>query len=298
MLGNIGKACFGYVDEITTDTTVVFELSSQQLEYTKHSPHVAIIINIFTDHIDYHGSVAEYAKAKKNIFKHQTKDDLLIYGQIFDEGRTTQAELDTCPAKKIDLENQTEIDLNSIETLLVGEHNKKDIIAAVLAAEFLGIDRQKALEDAKDFNSLPHRLENVGTFHGITFYNDSIATNQEAVIAGIKALPNLNTILVGGARKGFKYDQLVDFLVGSQVKNILLLPDTNTEIQELFDQHQHDKNIVHIKDIEEGIKLAFELAPEGSAVSLEPAAASFNQFKNFEERGDVFRALVQQYGQA
>lgn len=297
LLGNIGKACFGHVDEITTDTTVVFELSSQQLEYTTHSPHVAILINIFTDHIDYHGSVTEYAKAKKNIFKYQTENDLLIYGQIFDESRTTQAELDACLAKKIDLENQTEINLEDIETLLVGDHNKKDIVAAVLATEFLGIDRQKALEDAKDFNSLPHRLENVGTYHGITFYNDSIATNQEAVIAGIKALPNLNTILVGGARKGFKYNQLVDFLVSSQVKNVLLLPNTNTEIQELFDQHQHDKNIIHIKDIEEGIKLAFDIAPAGSTVSLEPAATSFNQFKNFEERGDVFRILVQKYGQ-
>ena len=297
LLGNIGKACFGYVDEITTDTTVVFELSSQQLEYTKHSPHVAILINIFTDHIDYHGSVAEYAKAKKNIFKYQTEKDLLIYGQIFNENRTTQAELDACPAKKIDLENQTEINLDEIETLLVGEHNKKDIVAAVLATEFLGIDRQSALESTKDFSSLPHRLENVGTYHDITFYNDSIATNQEAVIAGIKALPNLNTILVGGARKGFKYDQLVNFLVDSQVTNILLLPDTDEEIQALFDQHQHDKNIVHIKDIEEGIKLSFDLAPAGSAVSLEPAATSFNQFKNFEERGNVFRALVKKYGQ-
>ena len=154
-----------------------------------------------------------------------------------------------------------------------------------------------ALDDIKDFNSLPHRLENVGTFKGITFYNDSIATNQEAVIAGIKALPRLDTILVGGARKGFKYNQLVDYLVTSHVKNILLLPDTDVEIQELFDQHQHDKNIIHIKDIEEGIKLSFKLAPEGTAVSLEPAAASFNQFKNFEERGDKFRSLVQKYGQ-
>ena len=297
LLGNIGKACFGYIDDITTDTTVVFELSSQQLEYTKHSPHVAIILNIFTDHIDYHGSIKAYANAKKNIFKYQTKDDLLIYGQIFNEGRTTQEDIRKCLAKKIDLEKQSEIDINNIETLLVGDHNKKDIVAAVLAAEFLGIDRNKALDDIKDFNSLPHRLENVGTFKGITFYNDSIATNQEAVIAGIKALPRLDTILVGGARKGFKYNQLVDYLVTSHVKNILLLPDTDVEIQELFDQHQHDKNIIHIKDIEEGIKLSFKLAPEGTAVSLEPAAASFNQFKNFEERGDKFRSLVQKYGQ-
>lgn len=294
LVGNIGKACFDYVDEIDSDYIVAYELSSQQLEFTKHSPHVAILLNIYTDHLNYHGSIAAYAAAKKHIFQYQKANDLFIYGD-FTPDRVHPDEIKACKAQKISLETQNEIAISDIKTLLVGDHNKKDAIAAILACEFLGIDRKAAMQAIQDFSPLEHRLEHVGNFKGIDFYNDSIATNQEAVIAGIKALPKLKTIIVGGARKGFKYDLLVNFLLTTPVENILLLPDTDVEIQALFDQHQHHKNLVHIKDLAEGVKLAYQLTPAGFAAALEPAAASFNQFKNFEERGEKFRTFVQKY---
>ena len=255
---------------------------------------MAILLNIYTDHLNYHGSIAAYAAAKKHIFQYQKANDLFIYGD-FTPDRVHPDEIKACKAQKISLETQNEIAISDIKTLLVGDHNKKDAIAAILACEFLGIDRKAAMQAIQDFSPLEHRLEHVGNFKGIDFYNDSIATNQEAVIAGIKALPKLRTIIVGGARKGFKYDLLVNFLLTTPVKNILLLPDTDVEIQALFDQHQHHKNLVHIKDLAEGVKLAYQLTPAGFAAALEPAAASFNQFKNFEERGEKFRTFVQKY---
>ncbi|MBR6961269.1 UDP-N-acetylmuramoyl-L-alanine--D-glutamate ligase [Candidatus Saccharibacteria bacterium] len=290
LVGNIGKPCFDFIDEITPETIVVFEISAHQLEYVKASPHYAVLLNIYEEHFDHYATPEDYYSAKKNIFRLQQTGDLLVYGDIFQHA--TQAELDAAPSFKIDIEKTEVVPKSQIKTTLLGEHNLKNIEAAAAVAYALRIDGEAFLDAVASFQGLPHRLQYVGTFRGIKFYNDSIATAQEATINAVKAVGDVDTLILGGMDRGLDYHPLVEFLKHSNVRNILLLPDTGAKIEQIFAEDRYVQGLIRVKNMEEAVKMAYEVTNPSQSCLLSPAAASYGFYKDFQERGEDYCRLV------
>lgn len=288
--GNIGKCCFDIIDDLHENTVVVLEISCHQLEYVQASPHIAILLNLYEEHFDHYAKPDDYFTAKKNIFHFQHSNDLLIYGDIFQHAH--HEEIDAMPMHKIDLMHDHIVDFDKIQTTLIGEHYKYDIAAAIAACEELGLSEEQCLTAVSSFKGLRHRLEFVGEFNHIKFYNDSIATAQEAVISAIKAVPDTDTIILGGMDRGLNYSPLVEFIRHSKIRNVILLPETDASFQRIFDEAPFSQNIVHVANMQEAVMTAYQLTAEGHSCLLSPAAASYNSYKNFEERGDDFCRLV------
>ncbi len=295
LIGNIGRPCFEVLDEIHPETIIVYELSSHQLEFVKQSPKIAILLNIYEEHLDHYLSMDDYVQCKKNIYRYQTKEDYLIYGDV--KKYLSPEEISQIPSTTIDLNhNDLGIDPDQIKTKLIGDHNKKNIMTALLATRLVGVEPTKALETIENFTALPHRLEYVGKFKDIDFYNDSIATAQEAVICAIESLKNVNTIIIGGMDRGIDYTILIQYLNQSDIENIILLPDTNVRINALLNHEKSTKHIVMVHDLEEAVQQSFECTKKNTTCLLSPAAASYGFYRNFEERGDHFKKLVKTYG--
>ncbi len=294
LVGNIGKPCFDVIDDIDHDTIIVFEMSSHQLEFIQASPHIAILLNIYEEHFDHYTTPEGYFNAKKNIFRHQTADDVLIYGDIFQHA--SYEEIDALPMQKINIYHDINIPRKVINTTLMGEHNYYDILAAAAACEACGVTEDEILKAVETFRGLPHRLEYVGTHKGIKFYNDSIATAQEAVISAIKAIGDVDTIILGGMDRGLDYHVLVEFIRGTSIRNVLLLPNTAESFERIFNEAPHSQVLMSVENMDAAVKTAYQVTAEGHTCLLSPAAASYNTYKNFEERGKDFCQLVQQYG--
>lgn len=293
LIGNIGVPCFEVIDKIKKDTVLVYELSCHQLEFVKKSPNIGILLNLYEEHLDHYNGINDYINSKKNIYKYQSKDDYLIYGDV--SNYMTKDEIDNIKSNTIDIYKYDNVSLDEIKTNLIGDHNKYNIITAIIATSLLGVSKEAALKSVMSFNGLEHRLEYVGTYNNIKFYNDSIATAGEAVISAVKALNDVNTIIIGGMDRGLNYTSLVKFLISSDVKNIILLPDTNRPIKALFDGNINNKNIIMVKDMKEAVDKGYEVTKKGTTCLLSPAAASYGFYLNFEKRGEHFKALVKNH---
>ena len=281
LVGNIGIPLFDCIEEITDETLLVCEMSSHQLEHVKYSPHIAILLNIYEEHLDHYPSYEDYQLAKVNIFRYQKKDDVIIYSNENElvckyVGRFANGKKYSFP-----YEYET-------ERKLIGEHNKNNIMAARLAAHICGVAEEDIRKAVKNFNGLPHRLEFVGEFDGIRYYNDSISTIPEATIAAIQSLKEVDTVIIGGLDRGIHYEEFIEFLNSSDVKNIVLMYDTGLRI---FNFLSRD-GVKYVKDLESAVKVAKEVTAKGKICLLSPAAASYGYFKNFEERGKAFCELV------
>lgn len=291
LIGNIGIPCFEVIDKIKEDTVLVYELSCHQLEYVKASPDISILLNLYEEHLDHYVDVGSYIKAKTNIYKYQTEKDYLIYGNIWNY--LNADDLNSIVSNKINLcDNPQNIDYDIIKTSLIGNHNKENIVTALLAVDIFGVSIDNALKAVESFKGLEHRLEYVGTFKDIKFYNDSIATAQEAVINALKALKDVNTIIIGGMDRGLDYTTLVKYLSTSSVENIILLPSTNTRIKKLFENFTQDKHLIEVEDMKEAVKMSYEHTKKNKICLLSPAAASYGFYLNFEKRGEHFKKLV------
>ncbi len=292
LAGNIGLSCFDIIDQIQPETIIVLELSCHQLEFIQKSPKIAILLNLYEEHFDHYNSPEEYFNAKKNIFHFQTNSDTLIYGDIFQH--CTSEEIASAPAaQKINLATDWQIPTERIQTQLIGEHYLIDIRAAMAACAQFGLNENEMLDAVKTFQGLPHRLQFIGEHNGIKFYNDSIATAQEAVINALKALPDARTLIVGGMDRGINYQPLVDFLANSQIANLILLPNTAERIKSQIGNSSYSIHIV--ANMEEAVAKSYELTAPGFSCLLSPAAASYGFYKNFEERGEDFCRLVEKY---
>ena len=290
LIGNIGKPCFDVIDNIRPETAIVFELSAHQLEYIQASPHIAVLLNMYEEHFDHYTTPDDYYNAKKNIYKYQTPDDLLIYGDIFQH--TGAEEIAAAKSMKIDITKTDIIPRDQIRTRLIGEHNQLNIQVAAAIAYAYKVNGDTFKEAIASFEPLPHRLEFVGTFRGIKFYNDSIATAQEAVINAIKALNDVDTIILGGMDRGLDYHPLVDYIRTTNIRNVVLLPATNERFQRTFDENEHHQKLIHVNDMREAVEKCYELTEAGKSCLLSPAAASYGFYKNFEARGEDFKNLV------
>lgn len=305
IVGNIGKPILDIVDEVDENTYVVIECSSHQLEYTKVSPNIGIILNLFEEHLDHYKSKEHYYMAKMNLVNYQSNKDYFIYSSD-NEDLKNHIDIINTNATKLDINNiknnnsYTYIKDNYIyvndkklydvntKRKIQGIHNLKNIMFTLTVSEILKLDINKTIESISNFEPLPHRMELVGTYNEITYYNDSIATIPNATINGIEALSNVNTIIIGGKDRGIDYSLLKEYLINSEIENIICLPDTGYTIGKEIT----NKNVYYVKTVEEAVDIAKEVTKKNTICLLSPAASSYGFYKNFEERGNRFKEYI------
>lgn len=308
--GNIG---YSFAELVATENPpyYVLEISSFQLDGIEHfAPHIAVLLNITPDHLDrYDYKFENYINSKFRIAMNQTENDYLIY-DTDDEVITQWLSTHTIKSKLIPfsiekelpqgaflkdnkiyimLENQTtEIDVEEIS--LRGKHNIKNTMAASVAARLVNIRNNSLRESLKGFKGAPHRLEEVKVVDGVTYVNDSKATNVNSVFYALDTIKTPIVWIVGGQDKGNDYNSLLPY-VHEKVRAIVCLGVDNSPIIQSF--YNTIDTLVETRSMDEAVKLAQSFAQEGDTVLLSPACASFDLFKNYEERGDLFKAAVQ-----
>ena len=312
--GNIGKPLLPNVADMVEDDYAVLELSSFQLMTMDQSPHIAVITNISPNHLDYHHTMEEYVQAKKNIFLHQSSDDRLILN--FDNpGTRALASESVCPitwfSRKERLEEGVYLRDGAIwltnaqgsrEVLplslihLPGNHNIENYMAAIAAVDGVVPDRC-VREVAQRFTGVEHRIEFVREVDGVRYYNDSIGTSPTRTMACLESFPQKVILIAGGYDKGVPFTQLGIEIV-EHVKTLVLTGDTSPAIRTAVETapgyQPNTPKILMAGDLAGALKEAQSAAQPGDAVVLSPACAAFDRFKNFMERGRIFKQLVQE----
>lgn len=285
LAGNIGIPVFDIIDKINQNTIIVFELSAHQLQYIHRSPHVGILLNVFEEHLDHFGTFEAYRNAKLNIIKKMGDNDRAV---TTDEFSFYAAEmlLQTISYQYYDFN----IDWDEIP--LKGEHNRLNIKAALCACHAYGIPVDELIPHLKTFKPLEHRQEFVGTFHGVTFYNDSISTIPQAAIAALQTIENVNFLILGGYDREIDYTPLINYLKENPVVHILYTGKAGKRMVDLLQNAGYQGDMIFFDELEEAFKFIKEKAKDGDVCLLSPAAASYDRYKNFEERGRVFKQLA------
>ncbi|MEK7664756.1 MAG: UDP-N-acetylmuramoyl-L-alanine--D-glutamate ligase [Patescibacteria group bacterium] len=291
ILGNIGKPMLeALMKPIKKDAIFVLELSSAQLEDLDFSPNIAVVTNLFPEHMDYHGNVENYYKAKKNIIKFQNKNNFFIYNP---ENKKLSDWAKESRAKIIPFANA-----GGFKSRLPGEHNKKNIGAAVAAARLFNISDRIIKRAVENFKPLEHRLEFVGKFKNIKFYDDAISTTPESTIMAIKTLKNIDTIFLGGQDRGYDFSQLEKIIKKYKIKNIVLFPDSGNKILKALRRGPGLAvfNILKTFSMEEAVRFAYKNTKSGGACLLSCASPSYSLWKNFEAKGNQFKKFVKKIG--
>lgn len=309
ILGNIGNPLLDRVEEYDENSILVIEMSSDQLEFVDKSPHIAIILNLFEDHLDHAGTIEHYHDSKMNIFKYQDENDYCIYS---DDNYYLRQRMESSQYKGIkynirfDYENlkqnsvrikDKEVYLNNEllytddERKLIGDHNLKNIMFALTVAKIMNLNLDKANKIIKEFKGLKYRMECIGTYDDITYYNDTIATVPSATISAITAIKNVDTLIFGGMDRKIDYTELIDYLKNSDISNLVCMPTTGTKIGKILEL-ETNKNIFYTDSLEEAYDIAKEKTKKGYSCLLSPAASSYEYFKNFEEKGKYFENIV------
>ena len=310
--GNIGIPLFTKLNEMKPNDIVVLELSSFQLMGMDVSPHIGVITNITPNHLNIHKDYQEYINAKKNIFKHQNKDDYIILNYDNDITRNCAKEakskviffsgkeklengfiVDNKIIKKCEDGIRTHI-LDCKDVLLRGEHNFENIATAIAATSSL-VDIDKSIDTIKEFKAVEHRLEYVRTIDDVKWYNDSVSSSPTRTIAGLKSFDEDIVLIAGGYDKNLDYTPIAKPIL-KKVKTLILLGQTSGKIFDAVKEEEEKENknidIFMVNTLEEAVNLARKQAKVGEIVLFSPASASFDMFKNFADRGNKFKDLV------
>ena len=291
--GNIGIPLFDLIPQIRPETIVVLELSCHQLEFVHSSPHIALLLNLFEEHLDHYRDFTAYQQAKYNIAMYQEPGDFFICtatDQLVSGWRRRFP-----PKAEVRLfgEGALPEPLCAEQFPLKGEHNRRNAEAALLAVQAAdpALTPERCREALFSFHALPHRLEPVGCVRGIYFYNDSISTIPQAAVAAVTALKSVDTLILGGMDRGIDYTPLLPLFKSSPVRNFLFTGAAGRRMMAL-DTPAEGKNFLFCEDYGTLVETAFRLTAPGKVCLLSPAAPSYDAFKNFEERGEVFKKLV------
>src|SRR6266567_1946209 len=306
--GNIGTPAIALAERATPESVIVLEVSSFQLE-TIHSfrPKVAVILNVTPDHLDRHRTFEAYVDAKARILENQQSADLAVLNaadptcvamaartkaQVFWFSRQKEVQQGAWVLDGNILfregAQQREIMLVS-EIPLKGAHNLENVLAAVCAGALMGCAAEKIRQAVREFKAVEHRLEHVATIRGVDYYNDSKATNVDATIKALESFPANIHLILGGKDKGSDYTVLND-LLRQRVKRVYTIGAAAAKIES---QVRPAARIDHSGTLEAAVQRASASAQPGDIVLLAPACASFDQFRNYEHRGKLFKELVQ-----
>lgn len=308
--GNIGIPLVKELQDIKPGSYVVCEVSSFQLEtITSFHPRVAAILNITPDHLDRHGSLENYIAAKEQVMAYQEGDDFVVLNY---DDPLTRAMASRARARVLFFSRQERPPLGawleegaiyynvgtgaparlclSEELSLKGNHNLENSMAAALVALALGVEAEQLRQTLKTFPAVPHRLEPVAEINGVHYINDSKGTNPEATMKALEAYPNPLVLIAGGRNKGSDFTLLAQQMVG-RVKHLVLVGEAAPELEEAA-RKAGLTSIYRARDFAVAVREASRAAAPGDIVMLSPACASWDMFKNYEERGDTFKALV------
>ena len=286
LLGNIGNPMLeALLKPIKNDTIFVLELSSYQLDDIEFSPNIAVITNLFPEHMDYHSGLKNYYSAKKNIVNFQNKTGVFVYNP---KNKELTEWAKNSNGKSVPF--TSDILLCDKDIPLLGEHNRENIKAAITATQELGISDEIIKDAVKKFKGLPHRLEFLGEFKKIKFYDDAISTTPESTIMAIKTLKDVDTIFLGGEDRGYKFSQLEKTIKKYKIKNVVLFPESGKRIL----KSQNGFNVLRTKNMAEAVKFAYKHTTPGKICLLSCASPSYSLWKNFEEKGDQFKKFVKE----
>lgn len=309
VVGNIGTPYTSVVEDMEDDSVIVAEISSFQLEtIQKFKPKISAVLNVTPDHLDRHKTIEAYADVKMGITKNQTKNDICILN--YDDA-ITRAMAEKIPAKPIFFshtvelkegiflleeniyvrkDDKEELVCNRNELQILGIHNVENVMAAVGMAIWLGVPMESVRKSVKEFQAVEHRIEYVDTIDGIDYYNDSKGTNPDAAIKAIQAMKKPTYLIGGGYDKGASFDEWIQSFDG-KVKELVLLGQTAKQIGDTAKKYGFT-HIVFVETLSEAVSYCAKHAKEGEAVLLSPACASWGMFKNYEERGCMFKEYV------
>ena len=313
LLGNIGVPVLDNIELYKENTLLVIEMSSHQLEFIEVSPHIGIVLNLFQDHLDHAGDLKHYHDNKMRMFKFQNDNDIALYGddnkylhdRVVNDGYKSifyDVRFDNSNGGEHSVRiNEKSIYLNN-ELLytdgkrnILGDHNLNNIMFIITIAKLKGLDLKKAKKTISNFKGLKYRMECIGTFDGVTYYNDTIATIPEATINAIKAIGNVDTLIFGGMDRHIEYGEMIDFLEKSSISNLVCMPTTGFIIGEIL-KKKSNKNIFFVNTLEEAYEVSKKNTAKNMSCLLSPAAASYEFFKNFEEKGNAFESIVKSDG--
>ena len=309
LIGNIGKPVLDYLDIISLgsqkDEYMVFEVSSYMLEGLKKNNYISILVNIYSDHIDRHQGFENYKNAKLNILKGSSNN--ILRDEILEKHILTQQDMEIFHGRifwhhgeyyhhegKFYIKTQAVFDDTSI--LLKGEHNMMNISAVLGVCDIMGIDPSLLKETLKTFKWLPHRMENIWTYVGITRIDDAISTTPESTIQAIQTFAHqIDTIFLWWTDRGYIFDDLLQNIAAYDIKNIVLFPDSGQRIFEAIQaKNMWEIHIFQADDMKSAVDFAREKTQKGKICLLSTASPSYSLWKNFEEKGDLFQKYVKE----
>ena len=311
--GNIGIPYTEICLNSTDDGVTVAEMSSFQLDTTDtFHPYISMILNITPDHLDRHHTMENYINAKLNCTKNQTENELCILNY---EDKILREAAKNIKAKICWFSSETELDNGMVykdgviyevkgsvpkkiidvdEMMLIGKHNYENVMAAVAAARFMGLSVEQIREGLREFKPVEHRIEYVDTINDVKYYNDSKGTNPDASIQAVKAMKGPTFLIGGGYDKGSTYDEWIESFDG-KIKKLILMGQTREKIAECAKNHGFT-DYIFVESMEEAVNYCKANAVPGDTVLLSPCCASWGMFKNYEERGRIFKDLVKKVG--
>jgi UDP-N-acetylmuramoylalanine--D-glutamate ligase len=311
--GNIGQSPLDFIDNLNDNSWTILEMSSFQLGDLKISPHIAVVLMITSEHLDYHKTFENYIDAKRNILRFQKESDFAVInkdypashesdintiGQIFRVSRESEVGNGCFVEGETVWFNRNGEKVKIIETgkiKLLGKHNLENVCAASCAAILAGVSIPNVAKVLEEFGGLEHRLEYVGEKNGVIFYNDSLATIPEAAIEAMEALPDTETLIAGGHDRGLSYSSLGQYLNKGQIKTLILFPSSGTRIWEEVCKTTSEEGRPEkfdVKTMGQAVRIATAETTPGKIVLLSPASASFGIFKDYKDRGNQFKEEV------
>jgi len=290
LAGNIGIPMLDTLETATRETIFVLELSSYQLSELEHCPDIAVITNLYRDHIDYHGSLESYWEAKRNIMRCMDSAGKVVFDPKNEAILHWLAESD---AEQLAINNEEHVDMTQSD--LIGDHNRTNYLLARTAAQAVGVDKFTCQQALKSFKPIKHRLQPVRTVRGVSYIDDAIASQPEAAIAGITAcvreIGPVGCVMLGGSDRDYDFSELVKLISTLMIPKLVLFPDTGTKIKELLPEN-YSPELYETADMTSAVQWAAENVPSGSVCLLSTASPSYSVWKDFEEKGDLFQEAV------
>jgi UDP-N-acetylmuramoylalanine--D-glutamate ligase len=303
--GNIGVPVLEFLPQLARDSWVMLELSSFQLVDLKQSPHIGVCLMVVPEHLDWHLDEQEYIESKAQLFKYQSAEDIAVYmaGNKLSErvaagGRGRKIPYFAEPGASVQ-DGAVVIDGRAIcrtgELKLLGRHNWQNVCAAVTAVWQIAPEPEALRSVLTTFSGMEHRLQLVRELDGVSYYDDTFGTAPETAMVAIEAFDRPVIVILGGRSKGVPFDELAKFVAGqSNVKRVIAIGETGPEIASLLRDNGFDRISDGGTDIVKIVGLARELAEPGDVVLLSTANASFDMFKNYKERGELFAKAVRE----
>ena len=297
LAGNIGIPLFDILDDINEGSIVVAELSCHQLENIHRAPHISVLLNLFQEHLDHYENYLGYKMAKFHIALRQHPGDHFFYCTDNQELHNLVRDNESAVLSTVhpySLGDATDEERRLLDACpLSGDHNRSNALVACRVASLVTRQPLSTFHfPLSTFHGLRHRLEKVGTYRGITWYDDSISTIPAAAIAAVRALGRVDTLILGGFDRGIDYSPLVAFMKETPLKNVVFVGKAGRRIREELSIFNFQFSILTEDDYTKIVPWCAAHTPQGGVVLLSPAAASYDAFRNFEHRGDFFREQI------